>query len=103
MKLVIEKRRDIAFYLFLYPLPMHKDAYKKAQAILCEKSLSLLDDAFAGKAIPEPACGNERVERILAHGREMKFEGTPTLVREDGTVLSGYLTADKLIDWIDRK
>jgi thiol:disulfide interchange protein DsbC len=103
MKLAIEKRRDIAFYLFLYPLPMHKDAYKKSQAILCEKSLNLLDDAFAGKAIPEPACGNERVEKIVALGRELKFEGTPTLIREDGTVLSGYLNADKLIDWIDGK
>jgi hypothetical protein len=29
MKLVIEKRKDIAFYLILYPLPMHKDAYKR--------------------------------------------------------------------------
>jgi thiol:disulfide interchange protein DsbC len=103
MKQVVEKRRDIAFYLFLYPLPMHKDAYKKVQAILCEKSLGLLDDAFAGKAMPEPTCGNERVEKILALGRELKFEGTPTLVRGDGTVLSGYLATDKLIDWIDGK
>jgi thiol:disulfide interchange protein DsbC len=103
MKQVIEKRKDIAFYLFLYPLPMHKDAYKKSQAILCERSPGLLEDAFAGKAIPEPACGNERVEKILTLGRDLKFEGTPTLVREDGTVLSGYLTADKLIDWIDGK
>ncbi len=28
---------------------MHKDAYKKVQAILCEKSLTLLDDAFDGQ------------------------------------------------------
>jgi thiol:disulfide interchange protein DsbC len=103
MKKVVEKRKDIAFYLILYPLPMHKDAYKKSQTVLCEKSMSLLEDAFAGKALPEPSCGNDQVEKNLALGRELKFEGTPTLVREDGTVVSGYLPADKLIDWIDGK
>jgi thiol:disulfide interchange protein DsbC len=103
MKQVIAKRKDIAFYMILYPLPMHKDAYKKAQAVLCEKSLTLLDDAFSGKAVPEPACGKEQVEKNLALAKELDINGTPTLVREDGTMLSAYLPADKLIEWIDGK
>ena len=37
------------------PLPMHKDSPKKVQTILCTKSVSILDDAFSGKAVPEPA------------------------------------------------
>ena len=103
MKQVIEKRKDIAFYLILYPLPMHKDAYKKTQAVLCEKSLSMLDDAFSGKAVPEPACGKERVEKNLALGKNLDINGTPTMIREDGLMLSAYLPADKLIEWIDGK
>lgn len=103
MKLVIQKRKDIAFYLFLYPLPMHKDAYKKSQAVLCERSPELLDDAFTGKAMPEPKCGNELLEKIIALGKENKIEGTPGLIREDDVMLGGYLPADKLIDWIDGK
>jgi thiol:disulfide interchange protein DsbC len=100
---VIVKRKDIAFHLLLYPLPMHKDAYPKSQAVLCEKSQALLDDAFSGKAVPAPKCSNEALERILAMGKELTINGTPTLVREDGTMMSGTLPADKLIEWIDGK
>ncbi len=103
MKQIIAKRSDIVFYLILNPLPMHKDAYKKAQAVLCSKSLTMLDDAFSGKAVPEPACPADAVERSKALADSHGFNGTPTLVREDGTVLSGYLPEEKLLEWIDKK
>jgi thiol:disulfide interchange protein DsbC len=103
MKQVLAKRKDVAFYIFLFPLEMHKDAYKKVQAILCEKSLTLLDDAFAGKPLPEPKCSNEPVEKNKALAKSLKFSGTPTLVREDGMVLSGTRPADVLSNWIDGK
>lgn len=103
MKQAVAKRKDIAFYLIMFPLPMHKDAYPKSQAVLCEKSLTLLDDAFSGKSVPEPKCSSEALERSLAVGKEFNVSGTPTLVREDGTVTSGALPADKLIDWVDGK
>jgi thiol:disulfide interchange protein DsbC len=103
MKQVLAKRTDVAFYIIPFPLPMHKDAYKKVQTILCEKSLALLDDAFAGKALTEPACPNEQVEQNIALTKELGFNGTPTLVRDDGTVLSGYRPAEQLSEWIDGK
>jgi len=103
MKQVVAKRKDIAFHLLVYPLPMHKEAYPKAQAVLCEKSKALLDDAFSGKAVPEPKCSNEALERILSLGKSLNISGTPTLIREDGTLLSGSMPADKLIEWIDGK
>jgi thiol:disulfide interchange protein DsbC len=82
---------------------MHKDAYPKAQAALCEKSAALVDDAFTGKAVPEPKCSNEALERVIAMGRGLNVNGTPTLIREDGTLMSGTMPADKLIEWIDGK
>lgn len=103
MKQVITKRKDVAFHLLMYPLPMHKEAYPKSQAVLCEKSSALLDDAFSGKTLPEPKCSNETLERILAMGKELNINGTPTLIREDGTVLGGTMPADRLMDWIDGK
>ncbi len=103
MKKVVAKRKDIAFYILLYPLPMHKGAYKKAQAIECSKSIEVLDDAFSGKPVPEPTCGNEQLERNLAYGRKIGVNGTPTLVRQDGQMISAALPADKLIEWIDGK
>jgi thiol:disulfide interchange protein DsbC len=103
MKKVVEKRPDIAFYLMLFPLEMHKDAYKKAQAILCDKSLALADDAFSGKAVPEPKCPPDLVEKIKAVGASLGINGTPAIIREDGTLMSGYLPADDLIAWIEKK
>ncbi|HSA78628.1 MAG TPA: DsbC family protein [Nitrospirota bacterium] len=103
IKQVLAKRSDVAFYVIPYPLPMHKDAYKKVQSILCGKSLALLDDAFSGKALPEPVCPNEQVEKNIALAKELGFNGTPTLVRDDGTVLSGYRPAEQLSEWIDGK
>jgi len=103
MKRIAEKRNDIAFFVILNPLPMHKDAYKKAQAILCAKSLTMLDDAFSGKPVPEPSCSADAVERTTALAKSLDFNGTPMLVREDGTVLSGSLPEEKLLEWIDKK
>jgi thiol:disulfide interchange protein DsbC len=105
IKQITAKRKDIAFALILHPLPMHKEAYKKSQAILCSKSLEMLDDAFSGKTVPEPPadCTADAVERSIGLAKKFEFSGTPTLVREDGTVLSGFLPEEKLLDWIDKK
>ncbi|HTF99258.1 MAG TPA: DsbC family protein [Nitrospirota bacterium] len=105
IKQIIAKRTDIAFVEILIPLPMHKDAPRKVQSILCSKSAEMLDDAFSGKAVPEPpaGCTTEAMERNMAMARSLNFNGTPTMVRDDGLVLSGYLPEDKLIDWIDKK
>jgi protein-disulfide isomerase len=84
---------------------MHKDAFKKAEAILCEKSLALLDDAMAGKAVRDPSCTNakQQVEKSNALADSLEFRGTPTMVRADGVVNPGYLPADQLSKWIDGK
>jgi thiol:disulfide interchange protein DsbC len=103
IKQVLAKRHDVAFYIFLHPLAMHKDAYKKAQAIICANSLALLDDALSGKAVPEPACPGGQVDKNIALADSLEFHGTPTLVREDGMVNAGYLPAEQLSAWIDGK
>jgi thiol:disulfide interchange protein DsbC len=105
IKKVIAKRPDIAFVEILYPLPMHKDAPKKIQSILCSKSVGMLHDAFAGKTVPEPPanCTADAMDRNTALARSLNFNSTPTLVRDDGTVLAGFLPEDQLIEWIDKK
>lgn len=105
MKQVLEKRNDVAFYVFLRPLPMHKDAPKKVEAILCEKSLALLDSAMAGKAVPEPSCSTsrEQMEKNTKLADSLEFKSTPTMVRQDGLVNPGLLRAEQLMKWIDGK
>ncbi len=104
IKQIIAKRTDIAFEIILNPLPMHgEDALKKARAIQCSKSAEMLDDAFSGKTVPAPTCPADQIEKNKELAAKLGFNGTPTLVRDDGTVLSGYLPEEKLLEWIDKK
>jgi thiol:disulfide interchange protein DsbC len=105
IKKVIVRRPDIAFVEILYALPMHKDAPKKVQAILCSKSVKMLHEAFSGKMTPEPPanCTADAMDRNTALARSLNFNSTPTMVRADGAVLAGFLAEDKLIEWIDKK
>jgi thiol:disulfide interchange protein DsbC len=100
MKKVIEKRKDIAFYIKMFPLPMHPAAYEKAKAIVCEKSLALLDDAFEGKELPKPKCETSVVDKNLKLADKLGISGAPTLILPDGRVIAGYKEADALIQLI---
>jgi len=103
MKKVIEKRKDIAFYIMLFPLPMHKEAYAKAKAIACEKSLALLEDAFERKTLPAPKCETSVIDDNISLGKKLGISGTPAIIMPDGRLLPGYLEADALIQQIEKK
>jgi thiol:disulfide interchange protein DsbC len=100
MKKVIEKRKDIAFYIKMFPLQMHPGAYEKAKAIVCEKSLSLLDDAFEKKQLPKPKCETPVIDENLKLAEKLGISGAPALIMPDGRVMSGYREADALIQLI---
>jgi thiol:disulfide interchange protein DsbC len=102
MKKVLEKRDDIAFLIMMYPLPMHKDAYKKSKAVICEKSLSLLDDAFSKKPVPDPACETTAIDDIISLAKELGITGTPAIILPNGNLVPGYKEADALISLIDK-
>jgi len=103
MKKVIKERKDIAFFIKLYPLPMHKDAYAKAKAIVCEKSLELLEDAFANKPLPKPKCETTAVDDNITLAQQLGISGTPAIIMPDGRVIPGYMNADALIKSIEKK
>jgi thiol:disulfide interchange protein DsbC len=103
MKQVVKERKDIAFYIKMYPLPMHKTAYDKAKTIICEKSLSLLEDAFEGKTIPPPQCKTSVVDENIALAKKLGISGAPAIVMPDGRLISGYRDAKTLIELIDKK
>jgi len=100
MKKVIEKRKDIAFFIKMFPLKIHPGAYEKAKAIVCEKSLALLDDAFAKKQLPKPKCETSVVDDNLKLGEKLGISGVPALILPDGRVIPGYKEADALIELI---
>ncbi len=103
MKKVIEERKDIAFYIFLYPLPMHKGAYEKSKAIMCENSVALLEDAFENKELPEPKCETTVIDENIKLAEKLGIEGTPAIILPNGTLISGARSARALIKLIDKK
>jgi len=103
IKKVIEKRKDIVFFVKMFPLPMHKGADKMAQAIVCEKSLALLDAAFEKKDIPAPKCATSAVDENIKLGSKLGINGTPAIIFPDGRVESGAMEAEAMIKALDKK
>lgn len=103
MRKVVEERKDIAFYIKLFPLAAHKDAYWKATAIECKRSLQMMEDNFEGRPISKVNCGTKEIDDNIKLAQSLGFSGTPTLVFPGGTVHEGTLPADKLIELINEK
>lgn len=102
MKKVIEKRKDIAFFIKMFPLKMHPGAYEKAKAIVCEKSLTLLDDAFEKKQLPKAKCETSVINENMKLAEELGITGAPALIMPDGRVISGYREADTIIKLVGK-
>ena len=100
MEKVLQERKDIVFYIFVYPLPFHEDAYWKSKSILCDKSLKMLEDAYAGKEIPRLECDPKEVDANIRIAAALGIRWTPTLVRSDGRTRNGLMLARQLIDFI---
>ncbi|MEF9427202.1 MAG: DsbC family protein [Candidatus Mariimomonas ferrooxydans] len=108
LKQIIEKRKDIVFYLKMFPiLQLHPQAYDKSKTIICEKSnekaIKLLEDVYAKKEIPKPSCDTKAVDENIKLAAKLGINGTPTLVFDDGRVMSGAIKAEKLIKLIENK
>ncbi len=97
MKKVIEERKDIVFYVKMFPLPMHKGADEKAKAIICEKSVKLLEDAFEGKDLPAAKCDTKAVDENIKLAQKFGINGTPALIFPDGKVIPGAVDAKTII------
>ena len=102
MEKVAQERKDIAFYIILYPLPMHKEAYWKSKSIVCNKSLKMLGDAFAKKEIPKPSCETTDIDENMKVAEALGISSTPTIVLPDGRIHSGTMPAKQLIEYIDK-
>ncbi|MEE9591584.1 MAG: DsbC family protein [Thermodesulfobacteriota bacterium] len=103
IKKIIERRSDIAFLIKLFPLDIHPQAYDKSRAILCEKSAKLLDDALTGKTLPKPTCEAPEINENIKLAKSLGILGTPAIILPDGRLLSGYVEADVLLDFLDNQ
>ena len=97
MKKIIEERKDIAFYLKVYPLKNQPDAYEKSKSILCEKSVALLEEAFEKKPIPKPKCETLAVDENTKLAKKLGITSVPSVILPDGRIIPGYKDAQTLI------
>jgi len=98
IKKAVAKDPGVAFLVMPYPRnPKDIATYRKCQAVICSKSETLLDDAYAGKALPEPDCKTGAVDDTIRLTERLKIEGTPTMILPDGRVIGGYMEAEALL------
>jgi len=72
------------------------DSYEKFVSAWCsDDKQGAMTLAKNGKSIPAKTCKNP-VANQFELGQEMGVTGTPAIVLEDGRLIPGYLTADKL-------
>jgi len=102
MKKVLQERKDIAFYILLYPLSFHKDAYWKSKSILCNRSMKMLEEAYNHKEILRLECDSKEIDANIKLAEALGITGTPTLVLPDGRTHTGAMPARQLIDFIQR-
>jgi thiol:disulfide interchange protein DsbC len=103
MEKVVEKRKDIVFYIKLFPLSSHKDAYWKSKSIVCKMSLSLLEDCYAKKSIEKTDCDTKEVDETIKLAGSLGITSTPTIILPDGRLRVGAIPESDLINVIDGK
>jgi thiol:disulfide interchange protein DsbC len=102
MKRIIRDNGDeIAFYVKLFPLSIHPGAYEKAEALICDKSPELLEDAYSGKPLPPPSCETRAIDENIVLARELGISSTPTLILSDGTKVVGVKEPAALVQLIE--
>lgn len=82
---------------------MHPKAYDKAKAIVCEKSLALLEDSFAKKELPAPKCKTSIVDDNVKLAESIGITGAPALIMPDGRIVMGYRDANAIKNLVDKK
>jgi len=102
IKKVVQERKDVAFYKKMYPLKIHPEAYEKSKAIICEKSVELLENAFDKKPLPKPKCDTTAVDENIKLAEKLGIAGTPALIMPDGRLISGYRDAKALKELIGK-
>ncbi|MBI5418864.1 MAG: DsbC family protein [Deltaproteobacteria bacterium] len=96
IKTVVERTPDVAFYIKLYSRNNDPATVERAMAVICTKSLKLLEDAYARRDLPPAPCRSAAVEETMRLAEKLNIRGTPAMVLPDGRISGGYRGADAL-------
>ncbi len=112
---VVEKRPDIKFEIYLFPLSFHKHAKGIAQNIICASSqkekAEILHKSFEsvknrdkkGLESLEKECkkAEKSLKEVNEFAKQVELTGTPTIVFPEGLSLTGVLRAEDIIKIVD--
>ncbi len=101
MKAVLQERNDIVFYLKLYPLAFHKEAYGKSQTIVCENSLILLEANFNKETIPKTDCQTREIDDNIKLATTLGINSVPTMIFANGDKVTGAKSSYDIIKLIE--
>ena len=80
------------------------DSWKQAEAVWCsEDRQSALTRAKKGENIEAEDCGSTPVASQYELGSQLGVRGTPAIILESGELISGYLPANDLADYLNRE
>ncbi len=82
-------------------LPMQQSSQRASQTIICNQSMEQLEQAFAGKALPEPTCDTDALRKNHALAQSLQITATPTLILPNGQIYAGYRALDDLLKLIN--
>jgi thiol:disulfide interchange protein DsbC len=95
----LAKLDNVTIYVYLYPLPFHKDAARKSKAVWCSPDpVKAWEDLMLRNKEPENTktdCPNP-VDANLALGQKLRIQGTPAIIFANGKRLPGYVPADRI-------
>jgi thiol:disulfide interchange protein DsbC len=102
---VLSQVDDITIYYFMYPVIRPENA-NHSRAVWCSPDRAKAWLELAASAQPKipsasPNCANP-VDKVLAAGRRLKVNATPTLFLANGERISGGLAAEDLTSLLDQ-
>jgi thiol:disulfide interchange protein DsbC len=92
--------KNVTIHVFLFPLTaIHPHAYEHALGVWCSKDRQKTwSDKMLKGVDPAVAKCDNPIDRNLALGQKLRFDGTPTIVFADGRVHAGTVTAEEFED-----
>ncbi len=104
---IVAKSPDVAFFVKLYSRNNNPRSIRKVLSILCggQDASKLLDDAFAGKPLPQPgpACDYAALQETARIASQLDLRGTPAMILPDGRVVNGYRDADTILKLLEER
>jgi thiol:disulfide interchange protein DsbC len=93
---------DVTLYYFMYPV-IRPELAEHSRAVWCapDRSKAWLDLALHGKPITEKAKCDAPMEKLLALGKSLRVNSTPTLILANGERLRGGLPPDQMRKVLD--